>query len=409
MLVRRMNRFGRPLGLALAVALAAIGHESATAADTLAAAFSDGDFGLGFRYRLESVDQEGFEEDALASTLRTRLNFKSGDWRALSLFLEFDYVAEVLANDYNAGAGNTPDRTEYPVVADPEGPDLNQAYLQFRLPAGVLAAGRQRIIYDNARFIGNVGWRQNEQTFDAASYRYQAGIMDLQLAYIDQVNRIFGRDVPDGQHGHNTWLFNVAAKIGELGTLSGYYYDIDDEYTAAFSTRSFGARFGGSSGKFSWSLEYARQDDAHANPVDYQADYARVDLSVNLGSVTPYVGFESLGGDSMRSGAAFRTPLATLHAFNGWADLFLNTPNAGLEDAFVGAKGAIGQWKWDVIYHDFSAESGSGGFGSELDASLSRNFLEHYSALFKAAWFNADSGAPYPDVTKLWLMLTADF
>ena len=32
-----------------------------------------------------------------------------------------------------------------------------------------------------------------------------------------------------------------------------------------------------------------------------------------------------------------QTPLATLHKFNGWADLFLTTPNTGLQDLYLGA------------------------------------------------------------------------
>ena len=38
-------------------------------------------------------------------------------------------------------------------------------------------------------------------------------------------------------------------------------------------------------------------------------------------------GYEELGSDG--GVAAFQTPLATLHAFNGWADLFLTTPGDG--------------------------------------------------------------------------------
>jgi len=408
MFVQNLRRLAVSLGYTFAGVLTVLSPAPASAADSLSTAITNGKFGLALRYRLEHVDQQGFDENALASTLRARLNFKSEEWHALSLFVEFDYVAEVLSDDYNAGAGNTPNRAQYPVVADPKGPDLNQAGLQLRLPAGQLVAGRQRLIFDNARFVGNVGWRQNEQTYDAATYSYKTDNVTVQLAYVDQVNRIFGRDVPEGRHDQNTWLANMSVKLGSAGTLTGYYYDIDDQDSAAFSTRSIGARLAGSAKQFGWTLEYARQNDAHDNAVDYHADYYRIDLSAHVGAVTPYLGYESLGGDSTRPGASFRTPLATLHAFNGWADMFLATPGAGLEDLFVGVKGSAGSWDWNVLYHDFNAESGSGGFGTEWDASLSRKFLEHYSVLFKGARFNADS-ASYTDVTKLWLMLTADF
>lgn len=384
------------------------------AADTFSEAFTQGDLGISFRYRFEHVEQDNFDKNAMASTLRARLNLKTDDWKGFGLFVEFDYVAKIGWNDFNAAAGNTPDKTEYPVVADPKGPDLNQAYIQWENGNNVIRGGRQRIIYDNARFVGDVGWRQNEQTYDAASYRFKnkAGV-DLQFAYVDQVNRIFGRDVPAGTNNNNTWLANLARNWKDVGRLTGYYYDIDNMDAVAFSTRTYGVRFAGSrkltSTTLGYAAEFAIQDDVHNNPVDYSADYYRFDLSLALSKITPYIGFESLGGDDTRSGAAFRTPLATLHAFNGWADKFLATPDAGLNDLFAGLKGKLGKWSWNVIYHDFEAESGDESFGRELDAALSRKFAEHYSVLFRGAWFSGDASSPYDDTTKLWVQLTADF
>lgn len=388
---------------------------TATAAESLAEMFTQGKAGVAFRYRYEHVDQDNFSREAKASTLRGRLNFRTDDWNGFGAFAEFDYVTDIIGDDYNAGAGNTPDKTQYPVVADPTGPDLNQAFLQWQNgEAGALVrAGRQRIIYDNARFVGNVGWRQNEQTFDAAYFQQKVSALDLQLAYVWQVNRIFGDDVPDGQHDNESWLGNLAYQWEGVGKLSGYYYDIENDDVAAFSTSTYGARLTGSKKwseyGFGYAAEYAHQTDAHTNPVDYSASYYRIDASLGVGKVTPYVGFESLGGDDALAGASFRTPLATLHAFNGWADVFLTTPAAGLDDLFVGIKGGLGSWNWDMLYHDFDAESGSQSYGSEFDASLGRKFAEKYEVLFKAAFFDAKASSPYSDTTKLWLQLSADF
>ncbi|NOR19254.1 MAG: hypothetical protein GQ538_04100, partial [Xanthomonadales bacterium] len=138
------------------------------------------------------------------------------------------------------------------------------------------------------------------------------------------------------------------------------------------------------------------------------ADYWRADLSAGFSWATVYAGYESLGGDHRNSGQAFRTPLATLHAFNGWADKFLTTPDAGLNDAFIGVKGKLGKWKWNALYHDFSAQSGSGDYGTEFAASIARKLKQHYGILFKAASFDTDSFA-YGDTTKLWVQFTVDF
>jgi hypothetical protein len=386
----------------------------AQAADSFTEAFTKGKGGIAFRYRLENVYQDGFAYDATASTLRTRLNFRTDSWHGFGLFAEYDYVMELGWTDFNAGGGNTPDRSQYPVVADPEGADLNQAYIQWKNDKGTLVrGGRERIIYDNARFVGNVGWRQNEQTYDGVYFQQEIGGFDLQGAWVGQVNRIFGSDVPAGRHENNTWLLNGSKTFDGIGKLVGYYYDIDNKDAAASSTETFGARFAGQnkgeSITFSYTIEYATQSDAHNNPVGYNAKYRRLDFGIGTARFSPYLGYESLGGDSSRPGAMFRTPLATLHAFNGWADKFLATPAAGLDDLFVGVKGKLGMASWNVVYHDFTAEAGDAKYGTEIDASIGRSFAKHYGALFKIAFFKGEPNSGYEDTTKLWLQLTAGF
>lgn len=412
-----MNNQRKLLATLAAVSVSALASTtgSAQAAESFTEMFTQGKASVSFLYRYEFVDQDNFAEDARASTLRGRLNFKTDDWKGFGAFAEFDYVTDVIWDDYNAGAGNTPHKTQYPVVADPTGPDLNQAFLQWQNgDAGSLVrGGRQRIIYDNARFVGNVGWRQNEQTYDAAYFQHKVAAVDFQLAYVWQVNRIFGDDVPAGENENSTVLGNLGYNLEGLGKLTGYYYDIDNDDVASFSTSTYGGRFAGTykfgENAFGYALEYAHQSDAHNNPLAYSANYYRIDASLGIGKVTPYVGYESLGGDDSKAGTSFRTPLATLHAFNGWADMFLTTPDAGLNDLFVGVKGALGRWNWDALYHDFDAESGSKSFGSEIDASIGRKFAEKYSVLFKAALFDASESSPYPDTTKVWVQLTANF
>lgn len=402
------------LPAAAALLLGAFSPQQALAANNLADAFKNGEAHVQFRYRFEFVDQDAFAEDAEASTLRGRINFKTDPWSGFYAFGEFDYITDVLWDDYNAGAGNTPDKIRYPVVADPTGPDLTQAYLAWQNDKGsVIKGGRQRIIFDNARFVGNVGWRQNEQTYDAAYVQHKAAGFDVQLGYVWQVNRIFGRDVPAGEQDHSTSLVNLSRQFEGYGKLVGYFYDIDNEDAAAASNRTAGLRWTGNlklSGKtVNYTLEYAHQNDAYDNPVDYSADYYRVDLSMEFAKLTPSIGYESLGGDDSRAGASFQTPLATLHAFNGWADKFLATPPAGLNDLYLGLKGGLGTWTWSVIYHDFEAESGGTDFGSEVDASMTRRIGEEYGLLLKAAFFDGDLVPPYDDTTKLWVQFTADF
>ena len=103
------------------------GEEPASLAD----AVGTGEAHVALRYRIEHVDQGGFADQANVSTLRVRLNYQTSVWRRWRAFGEFDYVGELFVNDFNAGGGTTPDRAHYPLVADPEGADLNQLYADY--------------------------------------------------------------------------------------------------------------------------------------------------------------------------------------------------------------------------------------------------------------------------------------
>ncbi|NNM14687.1 MAG: hypothetical protein HKO58_10200 [Gammaproteobacteria bacterium] len=231
----------------------------------------------------------------------------------------------------------------------------------------------------------------------------------MKYAYITNVNRIFGEDVAAGGSKSNTHLLNVGKKFS-AGQLTGYFYGIDNEDQLAFSTSTLGVKWAGKklfgNPNFSYGLEYASQSDAADSPLDYTADYLRLDAAYKFKPVKFYVGYEVLGSDD--GVAAFRTPLATLHAFNGWADKFLGTPNTGLEDVFVGISGQAGRFKWNAKYHDFTSDVNGLDFGNELDFSIGTKIAKNYNVLLKYADFSADDDGG-SDVSKLWVMLQAKF
>jgi len=88
----------------------------------------------------------------------------------VSALLQVDNVSLVGNDNYNSTVNG---KTDYSVVADPKGTDINQALLRYQNDSGTtLSAGRQLVNQLNQRFLGGVGWRQNEQTLDG--YRLQA-------------------------------------------------------------------------------------------------------------------------------------------------------------------------------------------------------------------------------------------
>ena len=162
-------------------------------------------------------------------------------------------------------------------------------------------------------------------------------------------------------------------------------------------------------GKISLLAELATQSDAGDAPVSFDADYSHLSVTwVGASGWSVGLGLESLGGNP-DPGEAFRTPLATLHAFNGWADKFLVTPNAGIDDSYISLNVPLGEWKLTAVYHDFAAEIGGGDHGTEIDLSAARKLAERYSLLLKSAFFSADSASAYTDTDKFWVMLTANY
>ena len=185
--------------------------------------------------------------------------------------------------------------------------------------------GRQRIIYDNAAFIGNVGWRQNEQTFDAVSLTNTSiDKLTINYAYLNQVNRIFGSnaDTPisagpppftnveyDGASAH---LLNASYHIDKDFMVGGYAYIMNFEDLRAWDNNTFGVSTKVTLGGVALCGELAYQDKAGVLGEE-DAMYVHITASKTFYTQTFTVGFESLG-------SGFKTPLATLHAFNGFAD-----------------------------------------------------------------------------------------
>lgn len=366
---------------------------------------------LDTRLRYEHVSQDGVPEDANAVTARVRAGFKTRPYEGFSVLLEAE-VVDGLNNSYNS---TTNGRTRYPVVADPDNAELNRAQITYTGIDGLkFVGGRQRIILDNARFIGNVGWRQNEQTFDAALLQLTA-VPDLTAtyAYLDSVQRIFGNESPNGSFdASGSHVVNLAYKGLPGVELGAYGYLLDLDESPALSTQSYGVRAKGTFDvtediPITLSGEYAIQSDYGDNTGDYDLDYYLASIGTKVGGFDASVSYESLEGDGTRG---FSTPLATLHKFQGWADVFLATPATGIEDLYgrIGyATGEVGPFKKIVaaaIYHDFEAETGGGSLGDEVDLLLKGVINKKLSVTAKYADYDGPSGGP-ADRQKFWLQV----
>ncbi|WP_076419992.1 alginate export family protein [Colwellia sp. UCD-KL20] len=375
---------------------------TATLASTSLTAFAadESKTALDFNLRYESVDQDNALKDANALTLRTRLTHTTASYNGFTGVVEFE-DSRVIAgvDDYNNTNGLN--AGVYSVVADPETTELDQAFIQYKKDKFTAKVGRQVITLDGHRFVGHVGWRQDRQTFNAATFIYQASDkLSGSYSYISKRNRIFAeaKDLDSKDH-----LLNVAYQTS-IGKLVGYAYLLEVDNNTDNGLDTYGVRFTGKKDNFSYAAELATQSD---DATDADTTYIMLEGGYNFGKVTAKLGFESLGSDK---GVGFSTPLATAHKFNGWADQFLGTPGVGLEDVYVTLATKVLGGGLTVTYHDFSADEGSADLGSEIDAVYAKGFAKHYKAGVKLASYSAgDAGTGKVDTDKIWLFVSATF
>lgn len=377
-------------------------------------ALSGGRITFNNRFRVELVTQDGLD-DARALTNRLQLGYGTRPYHGFSGYVDFVDVRPIGPANYNAaGLNNKPGHA---VVADPRLTVLNQLYGQFRDESFgfMLRVGRQRIIHHSSRFIGNVGWRQNEQTFDALTANSSFGVenLNLEYSYIWQVNRIQGPDHPMGIFTSDSHLAHLIYDDLIPGSrFTGFYYYLDFDEVPLFATQTYGVRLNGSFSmgedlSVQYAGSFALQESAGENPVNYSAAYYMADLSVGkTGRVRAGAAWEVLGSDN--GDAAFQTPLATLHAVQGWADLFLNTPPDGLEDFSVYATATL---PWDVNatarHHWFHSNEMDDQYGREWNFSVGKRFTPNLSFLLKFADFRSES--TLPDSRKFWLQMEIAF
>jgi len=380
--------------------------------DTIANALK-GDWGqikVNVRYRWEHVDQDG-KKTTDGDPIRLRLGYLTPKFANLQAFAEFEGNTAVFSDDYN---DKTNGKTEYAVIADPDSKgELNRGWLSFTgIPDTTVKAGRQRIILDNARFVGNVGWRQMEQTYDAVRVT-NTSVPNLSLdgTYIWNVRNILSKS-----NNMNSFLGNVGYKVPKIGKVTAYAYLLDYDDLAKKSSQTYGFRFGGAFApmdnfKILYLAEYAHQSDYQDNPADFDADYYHInggfkvpDLGSVFKNLTAKIGYEFQGSDN---GVSFKTPLGTNHAFSGWVDKFLATPADGLTDFYGMISGNLMGLTAKFIYHTFDADEGSADYGDEFDAMLKYKFNKHYSVLAAYGTYDAEDFAT--DTDKFWLQLDVKF
>ncbi|MFK7895721.1 MAG: alginate export family protein [Myxococcota bacterium] len=371
-----------------------------------------GSFFLALRPRYEYARVDGLDK-AHAATLRIAPGFGSRRWHGFSFLIEGEAIIALDGDDYWDATGRP--NGESP-IADPADVDLNQAYLNWEHAdsKSFVRLGRQRLRFDDARFVGNAPWRQNEQTFDAAHVSTAFGGSDFQASYtfIGQVKRVFGDRGPAARRDSlsRSHFLRFGWSPDPRFDLKAYAYSIDLLGLRDASSHTFGGRAAGAlpfseRASLEYLVEYAYQVDAADQPVDYATDFVRAQIGVRderAGRVA--LAFDRLASD--RGRAVFLTPLGSRHGVNGWADVFIDNGGVdGLMDLALSLAPRLpGRFEPLIELHHYWSERASTELGWEIDAQLRYRITPSLSTMGKVAWFSQLSPRAPEDTTRVWFL-----
>jgi len=372
------------------------------------------------RPRFESADVADNNKDgANAFTARTHLVVSAGllGVENLTATVGLQSVNNFGYTNYNSTANGN---TKYDVIKDPNFAMLSEASLDYKIGKTALHAGRSHVNLDNQRFIGTVGWRQVERSYDTV-YAANSDIENLTLlaAYVYGFQGVGAAPTADT----SSVLLNAKYKVANELTITAYDYmlgSISDTYGLALTGKvDVGA-------KLSYRAEYAIQSDPtmeyQVEDVKADADYYNLDLGANISGILVGVNYEVLSGADTGGKTTFTPALGTNHKFNGWADMFYvaNKPSGGLKDANIRlGYAAKGFGKLLGVYHDFKADvdmaSATGttdDLGTEFDAVYVNAIpgFKNLKGLVKYASYMSGEATGYTkDKTVAWVQLDYKF
>ncbi len=407
-----------------------------------------------FRLRYENVQQDGNApapfatrplEDANAFTLRSLIGWQTAPYHNFSFAAQIINVSK-LDDDFNDStngtlinaASNQPNKAQYAKVVDPDITDINQLYVDWTgIRNNRVRAGRQQIILDNSRFIGDIGFRQDMQVFDGVSVLSKS-IPDTEVyvAHLESVRQISTKTRTDGA----LEVANARYRISPTEFLIGYGYfsSFDDlglgnawfgagtlnnagkpNISANQSNKVLGVRLDGihpfnPNLRALYTAEYAKQTDYSGGDSRIDADYYKLGGGVGIDNFSIRLDQELLSSNNGLY--AFQTPFGTNHLFQGWVDKFLATPKEGIKDSFITGTYKYGDFLFFADYHIFNSDvdfvKATGGkgdrYGTEWNAAATYNYSKNIMTKLEYGEYSEDdqylaTANRIRDTKKLWL------
>jgi len=290
--------------------------------------------------------------------------------------------------------------------------------------------GRQELVYDDSRILGNVGWAQQARAHDLGLFKYEKNALKIHfgLAFNQKHEGLAGTNYYAYQNPDGTYAFNknykamqfiwVHTKIGESGLSflflnngmesATYTYDAESATTKAeFKTlysQTIGARFTPTLGPVKLATAvYYQMGKVAADTNSLSALYFALAGTFKVTDKFNVTGgFEYLSGRSLKDATenpdklkSFTPLYGTNHKFNGHMDYFYvgNHGNSvGLVDIYATFKMKFGKLSIFATPHYFMAAADV----YKVKAAPKSTFDEaSYETMSKGLGIEVDLGMAY--------------
>ncbi|NOR87830.1 MAG: hypothetical protein GQ527_09495 [Bacteroidales bacterium] len=301
--------------------------------------------------------------------------------------------------------------------------------------------GRQELVYDDSRILGNVGWAQQARAHDLGLFKFEKENFKVHfgLAFNQKSEGLAGTDYYAGMNADGTYSFNknykamqflwFNTKIGKSGLSvlflnngmesASYTYDnVGMVETTEFKTlysQTIGARFTPTLGPVGLAAAvYYQMGTVGNEDTKLSAMYFALAGTIKVGEKASVTGgFEYLSGTSLKDKTedpetmkSFTPLYGTNHKFNGHMDYFFvgnHGGNVGLIDIYATLKMKLGKgWSVFATPHYFMAAADV----YQLKSTDKADFDEsNYNNLSKGLGIEIDMGITYAPQKNMKLSL----
>lgn len=235
-------------------------------------------------------------------------------------------------------------------VKDENGLSVYQAWGEvFFTPEIAIKVGRQEIVYDDQRILGNVGWAQQGRSHDAFLLKWEPNNLKLHLgtAYNQDKERITGNILTTNTYKslqylwlHKDWK-NLAASFLYLNNGLQYIDGSNSSFNETRYSQTAGFHLMTKPGKFQLASNLFHQfgrdlanNDLDAYLLSLEAGYT-INTQFGLGLGAEFQSGNDSGFPGNEKNHAFTPLYGTNHKFNGLMDYFYvgnHLNNVGLID-----------------------------------------------------------------------------